>query len=363
MDALIHGAIAISAALAIWLISGIVISAIDRVARRYNKPGFFVAFFVLGILTSMSEISVATNATIEGVPAISAGNLIGGSVVIFLLIIPLLAITANGIPMTMVLTRKNIAFLLFLILLPCILVLDGTVTRRDGLLMLLLYLALLYAVHKRSAPEHIVKTTIREVHEEIFRTRKTWAAHALFLWRKKKTSFGDFGKIVIGAILIFAAGNVLVDESVFFSHYFQVPPSFIGLVMLSIGTNLPEIAIGIRCALSNQRNIAFGDYLGSAAANTVIFGMLALVNGTFSVESSEFFPTFLLLLPGLILFFILSQSGRILSRREGLALLTLYAAFLIAQSLNIMHIIPKVEGQETLKKTASMTLESLPSHG
>ncbi|OGJ58229.1 hypothetical protein A2635_03275 [Candidatus Peribacteria bacterium RIFCSPHIGHO2_01_FULL_51_9] len=91
--------------------------------------------------------------------------------------------------------------------------------------------------------------------------------------------------------------------------------------------------------------------------------MLALVNGTFSVESSEFFPTFLLLLPGLILFFILSQSGRILSRREGLALLTLYAAFLIAQSLNIMHIIPKVEGQETLKKTASMTLESLPSHG
>ena len=53
---------ALSAAV-IWFLSGILIDATDRVAKRYKKPGFAVAFLVLGLLTSIGEFSVATNAT------------------------------------------------------------------------------------------------------------------------------------------------------------------------------------------------------------------------------------------------------------------------------------------------------------
>lgn len=361
MEALVHGAIAISAALAIWLISGIVIAATDRVARRYHKPGFFIAFFVLGILTSISEISVATNATIAGVPAVSAGNLIGASVVIFLLIIPLFAITANGLPMQMVLTRRNLALLLSLILLPCILVLDGIVTRRDGLLMLLLYASLVYAVRKKESPATLAEEAIHEVREELLHAHETLFMRVLHAWQRRKTSRWDFGKIIIGALLIFFAGNILVDESVFFSHYFGIPLSFIGLLLLSIGTNIPEIAIGVRCAFGKHDGIATGDYLGSAAANTLIFGVLSIMNGPFVIERSEFIPTFFVLLLGLGLFYVLYQSGKVLSRREGLVLLSLYILFVLAQSINIARIIPKVEGRENpLEKPASLTLEFLP---
>ncbi len=38
----------------IWFLSGMLVDATERVASRFNKPGFAVAFFVLGFLTSIS---------------------------------------------------------------------------------------------------------------------------------------------------------------------------------------------------------------------------------------------------------------------------------------------------------------------
>ncbi|MDD5470069.1 MAG: hypothetical protein PHO92_04715, partial [Candidatus Peribacteraceae bacterium] len=88
MTTFLHLCLLFLAAAVIWLLSGMLINATDRVARRYKRPGFAVAFFVLGFLTSIGEMSVAFNSTMQGVPQVSAGNLIGGSIVMFFLIIP-----------------------------------------------------------------------------------------------------------------------------------------------------------------------------------------------------------------------------------------------------------------------------------
>lgn len=308
----------------IWFLSGILIDATDDVARRYRKPGFAVAFFVLGFLTSIGEISVATNATLQSIPQVSAGNLMGASLVIMLFIIPLLAVLGNGIPMTRALLPSTVALLLFVVLLPALFALDGTIAPYEGSLMLVLYGFLILRVRKKVPAHETVAETLRETRTNLISTRYATAM--------------DIAKIIAGAVFIFIAGNVLVDESAYFARLFSIPVSFVGLLLLSIGTNFPELVIAVRCVLGRHKDIAFGDYMGSAAANTLIFGLLAVANGTFSIVMSEAVLTCAIAAIGLTLFFLFARTKETLSRTEGGILLGLYICFLVFQIFNALRL-------------------------
>ena len=304
----------------IWFFSGLLIDSVDRVAKRFNQTGFTVAFFVLGFLTSISEISVAVNSSLEHQPQISAGNLIGASLVILMLIVPLLAIAGNGISLRHTISRNNLALALGIIMLPALFVLDGTVTRTEGVIILMFYTILIYSIrHKTSAIK-----TIELVDENLV--------------HKKHTNTTDSLKIIFGAALIFGAGHILVNEGIFFSQILGVPSSLIGLVALSIGTNVPELVIAVRSILKKHTDIAFGDYLGSAVANTPIFGLLALYNGKFTVEPNEFLATCFLMGVGLILFYFFAGSKNTISKKEGFILLYVYLAFLVVQTTALVEL-------------------------
>jgi cation:H+ antiporter len=328
-----HLLLALLSTAAIWMLSGILINATDRVSRRFRKPGFAIAFIMLGFLTSISEISVAVNSTVQGVPQVSAGNLVGASVVIFLLLLPILCIAGGGVDTSTALRPRSLALLLFVVLLPSLLALDGTMTRTEGVMMLVLYLTLLYIVQKRRPSQEVVQEVVQRVHAELTSTRGGMLT--------------DIMKITFAGVLIFVSGKVLVDEAVFFSQLLQIPPSFVGLIVLSIGTNAPELTIALRGIMGRHKDIAYGDYLGSAAANTPILGMLTLANGNFILEKSEFLPAFILLTIGLTLFFFFARSRGLLSRREGWILLSVYVVFVTAQMANVIRIAPQAEGHDT----------------
>lgn len=319
MEVLTHVLLFLFSSSVIWFFAGTLIDAVSRVAKRFHKSGFSVAFFVLGLLTSISEISVAVNSSLRGTPQVSAGNLIGASFVILLLIIPLLAIAGNGISLSKTLTNRNLVFTLLVILLPCAFVLDGAFSVREGIVALLVYGTLLFAVRKQDS----IVEVVLEVEEEVLQKR-----HATLI---------DALKILIGAGCIFAAGHFLVDEAVFFAKYWNVPESLIGLIMLSVGTNVPEVVIAFRSVMKKHKDIAFGDYLGSAATNTVVFAILGIAHGTFTVESGEFVETFVLMIVGFTLFYVFSRTHQRLSRYEGGVLLGAYIIFLGIQMYNLIR--------------------------
>ncbi len=308
----------------VWFFAGVLIDSVDRVAKRFNKTGFTVAFFVLGFLTSISEISVAVNSSIENQPQISAGNLIGASFVIMLLIVPFLAVAAKGISLKKLISDQNLIFALGVIALPAFFVLDGAVTRLEGVFILLLYAALVVSIHKKES----ILPTLESVDESLL--------------HKKHPALKDLFKILIGAGVIFLAGHILVKEGVYFSAILNVPSSIVGLLILGIGTNMPELVIAIRSIYKKHTDIAFGDYLGSAVANTPVFAVLVLEHGTFFVEPTEFVPTFFLMLGGLILFYFFAKSDRKLSRTEGWILLYVYFAFLVVQTANLVNLSNKI---------------------
>ena len=217
-------------------------------------------------------------------------------------------------------SRNNLALALGVIMLPALFVLDGAVTRTEGIIILMFYTILIFSIKNKSSA---IKT-IALVDEDLV--------------HKKHTTTTDGLKIIFGAALIFGAGHILVNEGIFFSQALGVPSSLIGLVALSIGTNVPELVIAVRSILKKHADIAFGDYLGSAVANTPIFGLLALYNGKFYVEPNEFLATCFLMAAGLILFYIFAGSKNTISRKEGFILIYVYLAFLIVQTTALVEL-------------------------
>ncbi|PIQ72690.1 hypothetical protein COY13_01085 [Candidatus Roizmanbacteria bacterium CG_4_10_14_0_2_um_filter_36_35] len=85
--------------LILWYCSGIIIRSVDRFAHRLKLSSFAVSFFVLGILTSVPEFSVGINSIINKTPDVFVGNLLGSSLVLFIFVIPLLAVFGGGVKM------------------------------------------------------------------------------------------------------------------------------------------------------------------------------------------------------------------------------------------------------------------------
>ena len=322
MDSLLHFAYFALAAMIIWFFSGLLVDAVDRVARRFHQSGFTVAFFVLGLMTSISEISVMINSTLNRTPQVSAGNLSGASFVILMLIVPLLAIVSNGIKLNGYIRKFNFILALSAIALPALFLADGHVTIMEGLFSLLAYVLLLYCIRKL---QPAAKEIIEDVETELL--------------HKKHATLRDSCIIGAGALSILLAGHTLVEETVYFAGIFQIPPSIIGLLVLSIGTNVPEIVVAIRSVKKNHADIAFGDYLGSAVANTLIFGLLSLFNGEFRVEASEFVFTFFFMVMSFLMLYVFAESNNKLSRREGIVLLSMYLLFLCIEIINVLNVL------------------------
>lgn len=317
MTILYHAGLFLLSILIIWTMSGRLVEATDRVAKRYHKPGFAVAFFVLGILTSISEISVAVNASLENVPQVSAGNLVGASIVIFMLIVPLLAIIGGRIELDHVLSKHNLMLCLLIIGLPAFFLSDGAVEPREAWITLALYATIIYRLHKREPLEETIEEAVQATGAELINKRRATAL--------------DAGYIIMGAVLIFFAGKMLVTESVYFTDLIGVPASLAGLLVLSLGTNIPELVIGIRSVLRKHSEIAFGNYVGSAVTNSLTFSLLGIAHPHFAVVPLEFMYSAALLIPSLLLFLWFARSDNDVNRHEGLLLLGGYVLFVALQ--------------------------------
>lgn len=295
---------------AFWIGSGIAIKSVTKLSQYLKISSFLISFIVLGIFTSISEFSVGVNSIIEKNPEIFVGNLIGASIVIFLLIIPLLAIAGKEIKIKKEFLGFNLVTSLFVVAVPVFLILDGEINRLDSILTIALYAFLVVSLQfKKGVFENVsslsVKRTI-EIGKELL-------------------------KIIFSVVIIFIASRLVVDQTLYLSSYFKISPFLISLLVIGIGTNIPELSLVVRSTLMKNHQVAFGDYIGSAAFNTFLVGFLTLVNGQTIYLTNTYLTSLLILVAGLGMFFIFSRSKNSISRLEALALLSLYLVFVTTE--------------------------------
>jgi cation:H+ antiporter len=300
----------IAAFVAIWVGSGMAISAVERVSKTLKLSSFAVSFLILGFFTSVSELSVGVNAVLENDPEIFIGNLIGASLVIFMMIVPLLAITSNGLKINREFQNFNLLISMIVIGAPVILSMDGKIDRIDALISIVLYLFLLVCIQ---AKRGILET-------KIDKAKTTKAARELV-------------KIIIGVAIIFVGSKFVVDQTLYFSGLLHISPFLISLLFIAIGTNIPELSFVFRSMFMKNNQVAFGDYVGSASFNTFLFGALTLYYGKTIYLNNSYMISLVFLLSGLCIFYYLAKTKHTISRIEGLLLLLIYVAFLLVEIL------------------------------
>ncbi len=296
---------------AIWFGSGLIIKSVDKISRKLKVSSFAFSFFLLGILTSIPEISLSLAALSEGKPEIFIGNLIGGIIVIFFLIIPLFAVFGNGIKLTNKIESTKLIYAFIVLVTPLIAVMDKKATVTEGIFMLILAGVLFFVVQKNKG--------ILDGDNEMLHL--------------KRYSLNDLLKIFLGIGLIFVASNLIVDKTIYFGTLFNIPAFFISLIVLSVGTNIPEISLVFRAIKDKKKDVAFGNYLGSATVNVVIFAVMTLMSGGEVLTVNNFWKTLIITLIGFSAFYHFTKSKHDLSRQEGAVLLLVYAVFLLVEGL------------------------------
>lgn len=294
----------------IWIGSGIVVRAVGKLAKDLKASSFLVSFILLGFFTSISELSVGVNSLLQNDPEIYVGNLIGASIIIFMLLIPLLAIIGRPIRITPEFQGFNLPASLLVIALPVILVMDGKLGETDSIISLGFFIFLLVTIQAKKG---------------LFSNLKK-------IKSKEEIKIGkEILRILFGIAVIFIASRFAVEQTLYFSTLLKVSPFLISLILISIGTNIPELSLVVRSVFMKNNQIAFGDYVGSATFNTFILGILTLVYGKTVYLSNSYIVSLLFLVVGLLLFYHFARTKNTISRWEGLVLLALYVAFLITE--------------------------------
>lgn len=144
----------------------------------------------------------------------------------------------------------------------------------------------------------------------------------------------DILLLLLGLAGLWIGTELTIRGAVSVAHRFGVSEFIVGVVILSIGSDLPELAIAIDAGL---KNLAGGDYsdvvVGSALGSTL--GQIGFVLGVAGLMAYLTLPRGIVfrhgatLLGSLLMVALFGYDGEV-TFTEGLALLLVYAIYLVA---------------------------------
>jgi cation:H+ antiporter len=136
--------------------------------------------------------------------------------------------------------------------------------------------------------------------------------------------------LLIGILTLLLGAQLLVEGAVQIAVYFRVSDVVIGILLVALGTSLPELAVSLVSALKGEYGLAIGNIVGSN-----IFNLLAVIGIAATIAPSPMEPSvlslhiFVMVAFTLVLFAMTyDYDGKSeLSRIEGIALLIAFIAY------------------------------------
>ena len=266
------------------------------------SPGI-IAATVVAFATSSPELAVSISAAMAGKPQISLGDALGSNVVNVALILAL-ALSISGIQSPRDSVKRDFPVALLVPVITGVLILDGVLSRFDGLLMLGMFLAWLVAVVIEARKQ-------RSAVEDVLGERRGWVAIIL---------------CIVGLAFLVAAGRLIVAGAKGVAISFGIDEFVIGATIVAVGTSVPEFATTVISKLRGHDEVGLGTILGSNIFNGLFIVAIAAVISPIAVDLSE--VAVVLVFGLLAVVFIFPTRRGFIERWRGLSLLVLYAVYL-----------------------------------
>lgn len=278
------------------------------VAKYFKVPMLVIGMTVVAFGTSMPEFVVNVIASSSGNPTIALTNVYGSN---FINILVILGLSAVIFPIKS--KRQSIKIdMPIAIVASCLLLLfnltGGVVTRLEGIVLLIMFAAFLYAQYRSSKEDFIQET------EETIEKKDLWKC---------------FGLIILGLIFLTGGGQLVVYGAKNLALALGVSESIIGLTIVSLGTSLPELATSCVAASKKNPDLALGNIIGSNIFNILMVIGLSATILPLPVYSGVGFDGIMDIFAAiLVLICVLSNKNKEIKRWHGLIFLLIYAVYL-----------------------------------
>lgn len=131
--------------------------------------------------------------------------------------------------------------------------------------------------------------------------------------------------LATGLLVAVRSSRWAVGHLTEFASGTRIPPFVIGITLVSIGTDLPEIANSIVASVTGHGDINVGDSIGSATVqSTLVLGLLPIIAGAFPIPKGRVTRIGLATVAALVVGALLMLDGDV-SRLDAVILITCWA--------------------------------------
>lgn len=286
-------------------------NALIYISKQLHVNQFLIGFVILSIASSTPETMLMLTSAGSQIQALSVGNLLGGTIILLSLVLGINAIKFRKLPFRGAFGLSQLYIALLVILSSLLVVVDGSVTALEGTILIAVYVLYVIYLARHELVRHATRPSSQET---VFNRREL---------------VGNILRAVIGLLFLLILARLAVDVAIRAGEIIEIPRSIIGLLILAIGTNLPELIIALR---GNHQTefLSVGNALGSATVNTAIIGVLGVM-APFNLLNSALMPAIILLSMLVLFLAFAATTGQELRRREGIMLIGFYALMVVVE--------------------------------
>ena len=302
------------ASLAIIAFSGnYFVEALESYARKLGMSKYFIGMVVVAVATSSPDIVTAVIGLLSGRPEILSGVVLGGLMIDLAFMNGLFSVLQKRITINTQVIKGIEFVILGLMVLPYVLMLDGEISRSEGMAMVLSYLIYVMLVWNRESGIGKLKKQIA--------IKFIWQDMLVFL-------------LALGAMLL--AARYAVFSAINLSAALSIPLYLLAITIFAFAAALPDMLSGLFAILRGHGGeIGFGEAIGTTMLEVNLFtGAVAIV----TPMHYGILPTIVGVL-GLMLsatYFMAILRKGVITREQGCVFIAIYAAYIIIEVTRIL---------------------------
>ena len=291
--------------------SDMLVDGCVNLAKFLRVPTLVIGLTVVAIATGVPEIAISITSSIKGSNGLLLGNLLGSNMFNILFILGLIALIKPLLVKREIII-KNYLFALLSCFVLFVISYDvyfgdevyNVITRSEGILLLCFAGIFLYSTILGVMDEKRLKI------------------------EKGKFTAKDAVCILIGILMVAISAEVIVNSSINISKWFGISENLIGLTVIAVGTNLPELVTSVVAVRKGEIDMAIGNLVGTNIYNIfLILGMAATIN-PIAISPSSFMDIIILAITSIIVY-IFIQHKKDINKREGMLMIGLYIAYIV----------------------------------
>ena len=288
-----------------------------KIGRKTGISELILGATIVSFATTLPELTVSVFASIDNYTTMSLGNAVGSIICNTGLILGLVVIISPFKVDKNMFSSKSIILLISVLTL-MVLGANGSISRGDGFILIVLLIVFMYSNIKSVSGKNRINSP------------NNMQSNSCDNIKSSKHENLKVGVLfVLGLIMMVVGSKLLVDNGVKIANSIGVPQGIISLTVIALGTSLPELVSSLTAIKKKHHGISVGNILGANILNIVsVIGISSLINDLPILSQNMRIDFEFMTIILLILILPTIKSGK-LYRVQGLLLLSSYIIYII----------------------------------